>query len=248
MIKILVVNGWTKDGDNQHEKANCILQKNLFKDLIKDTLPNSNVDLCDTYEEGPSINLNSYDAFMWTGGGGNIYENNNHNNFQLDLCKKILERKKPIWGSCWGMQVIVTALGGKVIKSEKPEFGYSKNIEIINPVLNKSIYKNKLKIFDAPAHHFDIVESIPIDFEIISKNDFCIQSIYSRSNNIFCTQYHSELPYDYISNLMIFWRQQYQQFFSNLEFNNLIETLNNKENKDFGQRLIEINNWLKLLS
>ena len=47
---------------------------------------------------------------------------------------------------------------------------------------------------------------------------------------------------------MIFWRQQYQQFFSNLEFNNLIETLNNKENKDFGQRLIEINNWLKLLS
>ena len=130
MIKILIVNGWTKDGDNQHEKANCILQKNLFKDLIKDTLPNSNVDLCDTYEEVPSINLNSYDAFMWTGGGGNIYENNNHNNFQLDLCKKIIERKKPIWGSCWGMQVIVTALGGKVIKSEKPEFGYSKNIEL----------------------------------------------------------------------------------------------------------------------
>ena len=47
------------------------------------------------------------------------------------------------------MQVIVTALGGEVIKSEKPEFGYSKNIEIINPVLNKSIYKDKIKGFSS---------------------------------------------------------------------------------------------------
>ena len=65
MIKILIVNGWTKDGDNQHEKANCILQKNLFKDLIKDTLPNSNVDLCDTYEDNISINLNVFSKFIY---------------------------------------------------------------------------------------------------------------------------------------------------------------------------------------
>ena len=248
MIKILVVNGWTKDGDKQHENANCIIQKNLFKHLIKTTLPNSKIDLCDTYEDNISINLNSYDAFMWTGGGGNIYENNKHNEYQLNLCKKILEKEKPTWGSCWGMQVIVTSLGGRVIKSKTPEFGYSQNIEIINPVLNESIYKNKNKIFEAPAHHYDIVEDIPVDFEVVSKNDFCIQSIYSSSRDIFCTQYHSELPYDYISNLMIFWRSQYNQIFSNSEFDILMKTLINKENTDKGQRLIEINNWLKLLN
>ena len=205
-------------------------------------------DSCDTYEDIISINLNSYDAFMWTGGGGNIYENNKHNNYQLNLCKKILEKEKPIWGSCWGMQVIVTSLGGSVIKSKIPEFGYSQNIEIINPVLNESIYKNKNKIFEAPAHHYDIVEDIPVDFEVVSKNDFCIQSIYSSSRNIFCTQYHSELPYDYISNLMIFWRNQYNQIFSNSEFDILMKTLKNKEITDKGQRLIEIKNWLELLN
>ena len=47
---------------------------------------------------------------------------------------------------------------------------------------------------------------------------------------------------------MIFWRNQYNQIFSNLEFDILMKALKNKENTDKGQRLIEINNWLKLLN
>jgi len=47
---------------------------------------------------------------------------------------------------------------------------------------------------------------------------------------------------------MIFWKNQYHQFFSNSEFDILIEALKNKENTDKGQRLIEISNWLKLLN
>ena len=248
MIKILVVNGWTKEGDKQHENANCILQKDIFEHLIKDTLPNSNVDICDTYDEEVLINLDSYDAFMWTGGGGNIYEINNHNLSQLKLCERILDKKKPIWGSCWGMQVIVTALGGFVKKSQKPEFGYSKDIKIINPILNNSIYKNKRNTFDAPAHHYDIVDKLPDEFEIITENEVCIQSIHSSSSKIFCTQYHSELPYDYIANLMLFWRDNYGKFFSDVEFDKVLGFLKTKEKEDRGERLKEIDNWLSLLS
>jgi len=240
LIKILVVNGWTKEGDKQHENANCILQKDIFEHLIKATLPNSKVDICDTYDEDLLINLDSYDAFMWTGGGGNIYEKNNHNFSQLKLCERILDKKKPIWGSCWGMQVIVTALGGLVKKSQKPEFGYSKDIKIINPILNNSIYNNKRNTFDAPAHHYDIVDKLPDEFEIITENEVCIQSIHSSSSNIFCTQYHSELPYDYIANLMLFWRDNYGKFFSDLEFDKVLDNLKTKEKEDRGERLKEI--------
>tara|TARA_B100000965_G_scaffold129570_1_gene107863 strand:- start:391 stop:1146 length:756 start_codon:yes stop_codon:yes gene_type:complete len=248
LTKILIINGWTKQGDEQHIQASCILQKNIFESLIKNYLPNSQVNTCDTYDENEIINVDNYDAFMWTGGGGNIYEKNSHNYLQLKLCEKIMEKKKPIWGSCWGMQVIITALGGSVKKSQKPEFGYSKNINITSSTLNNSIYKDKNNIFDAPAHHYDIVNQLPTEFEIISENEICIQSIYSTSSNIFCTQYHSELPYDYIASLMLFWKENYKNFFSETKFNEILRYLEIKEKEDKGQRLKEIDNWLSFLT
>ena len=246
-MKILIINGWTRNGDDQHLQAKCVLQKNIFKNLVKNYLPNSQVDIHDSYDDEDK-NIDNYDAYLWTGGGGNIYENNSHNYSQLKLCEKIIETDKPIWGSCWGMQVIVTAFGGAIKKCHKPEFGYSKDIKIISSTLNNSIYKDKSKIFDAPAHHYDIVEQLPAEFEIISENEICIQSVYSSSKKIFCTQYHPELPYDYIANLMKFWKENYKNFFSEIEFNEILKYLEIKEKEDKGQRLQELSNWLSFLS
>ncbi|MAV82581.1 MAG: hypothetical protein CMI90_03845 [Pelagibacteraceae bacterium] len=246
-MKILVVNGWSEDGDKDHIKAGCILQTNIFVNIIKRYLPNVIVDVFNSYEFHDQFELKSYQAFMWTGGGGNIYDKNKHNKSQIQLCQEILELQKPIWGSCWGMQVLVSALGRKVVKTNIPEFGYSKNIKIINPILNNSIYKNKELVFDAPAHHYDIITEVPNGFEIISENNNCIQSIYSPSKNIFCTQYHPELPYDYIANLMIYWKNNYINYYTPEDFNNLIKYLRIKEQKDSGSRLLEIRNWLKYL-
>ena len=247
-MKILIVNGWTRHGDDQHLQAKCVLQKNIFKDLVKNYLPKSHVNICDTFDENYNLNIDTYDAFIWTGGGGNIYEKNSHNFSQLKLCENIIGKDKPIWGSCWGLQVIVTVLGGVIKKCQKPEFGYSKDIKIISSTLNDSIYRGKNNIFDAPAHHYDIVEKLPNEFEIISENEICIQSIYSSSKNIFCTQYHPELPYDYIASLMRFWKENYKNFFSEIEFNEILKYLESKEKEDKGQRLQELSNWLSLLS
>ena len=90
-MKILIVNGWTRHGDDQHLQAKCVLQKNIFKDLVKNYLPKSHVNICDTFDENYNFNIDTYDAFIWTGGGGNIYENNSHNYSQLKLCEKIIE-------------------------------------------------------------------------------------------------------------------------------------------------------------
>lgn len=246
-MKILVVNGWTEESDLDHVKSGCNLQKEIFTELITSTLPNSTIDIFNSYNN-EDYDLNNYNAFMWTGGGGNIYEENEHNKSQLDFCSNILKLNKPIWGSCWGMQVIVTALGKQVKKSHKPEFGIAKNIVIKNPILNKTIYKSKNIVFDAPAHHYDIIVDIPNDFESIAENDNCIQSIYSARKKIFCTQYHSELGYDYIANLMVFWKKNYSKIINELDFDALINSLRIKEVNDNENRLIELKNWLKLLN
>lgn len=248
MTRILIVNGWSEEGDLAHLKAKCKLQSEIFVSLVKTVIKKSKIDIFNSYRPLQNLNLNTYNAFIWTGGGGNIYEKNFHNSSQLNLCEKILKLQKPLWGSCWGMQVVSKTLGVKVSKSKYPEFGLAKNIRIINPILNKSIYKNKNDEFDAPAHHYDIIETLPNSFISISENNICYQSIYSQSMNIFCTQYHPELPYDYISNLMIYWKNNYNSVFSEKEFYSLVNYLKKKEFHDNGERLIEFNNWLAQLN
>ena len=44
---------------------------------------------------------------------------------------KFLKLEKPVWGSCWGLQVIATCYGDKITKTEKFEFGFAENIEIL---------------------------------------------------------------------------------------------------------------------
>ena len=38
---------------------------------------------------------------------------------QIDLAKELFTKKNKIFGSCWGLQVLVTAAGGKIRKNPK---------------------------------------------------------------------------------------------------------------------------------
>jgi GMP synthase (glutamine-hydrolysing) len=175
-----------KSHDQEHVKANCLYQHQFFNNIILSTINNSHISVFNSYEEDTnSFEFNSYDAFLWTGGLGNIYTTNQHNRDQLIICEKILKLEKPLWGSCWGLQVVATCFGDSIKKSIKPEFGYSDNIKIIK---KHDIYKNKQDYFSAPGHHYDCLESLCSEFEIITQNNFSIQSIAHKNKNIFCTQ------------------------------------------------------------
>ena len=47
---------------------------------------------------------------------------------------------------------------------------------------------------------------------------------------------------------MLFWRDNYGKFFSDVEFDKVLGFLKTKEKEDRGERLKEIDNWLSLLS
>ena len=115
--------------DQEHINAKCPPQSDFFKKIILKHAPSSSVDIYQTYKDIFSLQrLTEYDAFFWTGGLGNIYQKNEFNISQLKVAEDVLSINKPIWGSCWGLQVLVTTCGGRIIKSKNPEFGYSSNI------------------------------------------------------------------------------------------------------------------------
>ena len=62
------------------------------------------------------ISLDDFDGIAWTGSLLNIYDMTPSILKQIDLAKTFLPKNK-IFGSCWGLQVLVTAAGGKIRKS-----------------------------------------------------------------------------------------------------------------------------------
>ena len=76
--------------------------------------------------------------------------------------KECFKNIKKILAICWGMQVAVTAAGGKVKKSENgAHIGIALDVEINIEGQKNLIYKNKKKIFTSPAYNFDEVCEIP---------------------------------------------------------------------------------------
>ena len=85
--------------DIEHASAECFFQHQYFRDIIISEREDANISVYNTYKNKID-DLNKYDAFLWTGGLGSIYETNSHNKNQIEICEKILKLDKPLWGSC----------------------------------------------------------------------------------------------------------------------------------------------------
>ena len=230
-MNILVVDGWTEEGNADHVRAGCQLQCHIFRDLIKKTLPKATITIINTHRDSQPIDIQDapLDAVVWTGSGCNIYDEAAHNRRQLLLCERLLANAPHVWGSCWGLQVIVTVLGGKIARAEKPEIGIAGDIRWQPNGFGKVLYREKPETFDAPTHHFDEVRALPKVFNIIAENNVTLQAIVSADERIVCTQYHPELPYDYIATLMDYWAENYCTLLDEAEFKSLLGTLRRKE-------------------
>lgn len=249
-MQVLIVDGWALDGSLDHPRAGVETQAQVFETLIKETLPDATITTVNTHVPSAPVELDlkQYNAAVWTGGGGNIYENGEFDRAQLALCERVLADVPFYWGSCWGMQVVVTVLGGLIANAGVPEICIASDITVRSTDSAQKLYRGKPTRFDAPAHHFDEVANLPRDFEIIAENNVTLQAVTTNDGKIFCTQYHPELPYDYIGKLVDYWSKNYRDFFTEQEFRNLLAKLPAKEQIENKSRKIEFQNWLDLIS
>ena len=248
-LRLLIVDGWTKEGNLSHALAGCETQASITELLVRECLPDADTRIVYTHNEAgpPGLDLRQYDAAIWTGGGGNIYENEAFNRRQLQLGECVLADIPHVWGSCWGFQVIVTICGGTVAPARTPEIGIASGITVRRVGLAETIYHSKPPTFDAPAHHFDEIARLPGGFEVIAENTTTLQAAASRDRRVTCTQYHPELPYDYIGKLLAYWAPNYRSVFTEDAFQNLLVDLKKREKEERGLRKIEFRNWLEFL-
>lgn len=248
-MRILIVDGWTREGNRSHARAGVAEQAHVFESLVREYQPEAAIRIVNTHVEAgpPDLDFSGYDAAIWTGGGGNIYENDPFNMRQLELGERVLTDVPRVWGSCWGFQVITTVCGGEVAPARNPEIGIARDITTRSLDYAEIMYRGKPHTFDAPAHHFDETARLPREFKIVAENATTLQAVVSKDRRITCTQYHPELPYDYIGRLMQHWAPNYRSMFAEDDFRNLLAKLTTKEKEDESFRKIEFRNWLEFV-
>jgi GMP synthase (glutamine-hydrolysing) len=145
------------------------------------------------------VGLDDYDGVTMTGSALNIYNGGPPVTHQIDLAKAVFAAGIPFFGSCWGLQVAVTAAGGEVHANPKGrEFGFARRILLTDAGREHPLFAGKPAVFEAPAVHRDSIAMLPRGAEILARNDFGVQAAaftFGRST-FWGVQYHPE--YDYL--------------------------------------------------
>jgi GMP synthase (glutamine-hydrolysing) len=147
----------------------------------------------------PGTGLESYDGVTMTGSALNIYNGGLPVTRQIELAKAVLAAGVPFFGSCWGLQVAVTAAGGEVRANPRGrEFGFARRILLSAAGREHSLFAGKPLLFEAPTVHRDEIASLPAGAVLLAANDFGIQaaSFTVGRGTFWGVQYHPE--YDYL--------------------------------------------------
>ena len=116
------------------------------------------------------VGLENYDGVTMTGSALNIYNGGPPVTRQIELAKAVFAAGVPFFGSCWGLQVAVTAAGGEVRANPRGrEFGFARRILLTDTGQAHRLFAGKPRTFEAPTVHRDEIAALPAGAEILAR-------------------------------------------------------------------------------
>ena len=200
--RLLVIEGNSPLSMAEHLAAGGVPASKGYSDLLREVLPGAAVDIC--YPGDPTallpegMALEGYDGIAITGSSLHIYNGGVEVMRQIELVRAALATGTPMFGSCWGLQVITAAAGGSVRKNPKGrEIGFGRGIRLTEAGRKHPMYVGKLDVFNAPTVHLDEVETMAPGTTVLATNAVSdVQSVEIRTNGsvAWAVQYHPEYP------------------------------------------------------
>jgi len=144
------------------------------------------------------VGLDDYAGVTMTGSALNIYNGGPPVTRQIELAKAVFAAGIPFFGSCWGLQVAVTAAGGQVhANPQGREFGFARRILLTDAGREHPLFAGKPAVFEAPTVHRDGIAALPSGAVILASNDFGVQAAaFTHGRAAFWgVQYHPEYNY-----------------------------------------------------
>ena len=200
--RLLVIEGNTPKNRAQHVAAGGMVASKGYANLLQELLPGAVVDICFPADPGANLPngqaLEGYDGVAITGSGLHVYEASPAVTSQIELTRAALKSGTPVFGSCWGLQVLTVAAGGAVRRNPKGrEIGFARRVKLTEPGRKHPMYVGKPEVFNAPTVHLDEVETVAPGTTILATNEVSdVQSAEIRFNGSVAwgVQYHPEYP------------------------------------------------------
>jgi GMP synthase (glutamine-hydrolysing) len=200
--RLLVIEGNSPQSLAEHVAVGGTPSHQGYSNLLRELLPGAIVDTAHPGDPAATLpdgqSLEGYDGIAITGSSLHIYDGGTSVNRQIDLVRSALATGTPLFGSCWGLQVITAAAGGVVRKNPNGrEIGFGRGIRLTEAGRKHPMYVGKLDVFNAPTVHLDEVETLPPGATVLATNAVSsVQSIELRTNGSVAwgVQYHPEYP------------------------------------------------------
>ena len=259
MKKILIVEGNLKEENQSFTEGGIKTHTESLKDSISYFTNDLEIDVVNPSSDKNisevAKGLEKFDGMIWGGSSLNIYNDTIEIRRQIEFMRSCQNKIKKILAICWGLQVAATVAGGQVKRCMTGSHrGIAHDIEINSNGLQHPIYKNKNETFNTPAFNFDEVVKLPKNSILLASNPINkVMGVNFKSgvSDIWGIQYHPEITYDKMINLIHFRKDRLlnnKAFVDEQEINNhvaMIAEENKKSNKDL--RMRELENWLNYL-
>jgi GMP synthase (glutamine-hydrolysing) len=197
--RLLVCEGNTAELRAQQAAVGSPIMSEGYADLLRKLLPDAVVDICYPADPGANLpigGLASYDGVAITGSALNVYDRGPRIDPQIELAREVLKARTPLFGSCWGLQVITVATGGVVRANPKGrEIGVGRKIALTPEGRAHPMYAGKASVFDAVTVHLDEVETLAPGTTVLAANAYSdVQAAEIKVDGAvaWAVQYHPE--------------------------------------------------------
>lgn len=201
--RLLVMEGNTAEARARQVQFGGEAASEGYARLLRELFPDAVVDICYPADPGANLpdrgGLDGYDGIAITGSSLNIYHGGPAIQQQVDLLRAAFDTGTPIFGSCWGLQLITVAAGGVVRRNPRGrEVGFGRRIRLTDEGAGHRLFDGKPPVFEAMTVHLDEVETLPEGARLLATNEHSqVQAAEIPCGNATAwgVQYHPEYPF-----------------------------------------------------
>jgi len=200
-LAIAILNCYPRTSRKNFDRANVGHPHDLYAGFLRRYTPRATLDVLFIADEDTTLpsgaNLNSYDAYIWTGSDLTIYHHDDPRVVrQIELARAIYRAGVPCYGTCWAVQMAAVAAGGEVQKNPRGrEWGLARDIQRTEAGQESLLLAGKPDRYDGFIMHLDEVTRLPQGATLLATNEHThVQAVEVRheSGVFWATQYHPE--------------------------------------------------------
>ncbi|MBV1908095.1 MAG: type 1 glutamine amidotransferase [Kangiellaceae bacterium] len=156
--------------------------------------------------------LVGYDS-LWVGGASeaNVLQPDKFP-FVIQAQKLLLsccEQNIPVFASCFGFQLAVLALGGKIVDSEKEFEMGTLFISLSNDAKSDTLFCDTPDQFSAVSVHKQKAVELPSPCELLAYTETCIHAIKVKNKPFWAFQFHPEVDKEVLVKRLTLYKENY---------------------------------------